>query len=221
VVTTGTSIFLGTLVRVAGAELETKVSNGFHARVVEVLSAMTGATGVQLVLWATTGRLAAARTGQRCFANHQSPATASTAARRCPCCDTSTDAREPLIVRDATPRRPLRPRPPLTGLTCCSLLAVPILGRATLRAVLVLENRLMRGAFTGERLGRREAHCRPGSPSHFTTPSCTASLLRVAEQQGRAAAIATLVAREVSATEVFCAVGRRNGFNACIWLTPR
>jgi len=34
----------------------------------------------------------------------------------------------------------------------CSLLAVPILGRGTLQAVLLLENRLIRGAFTTDRL---------------------------------------------------------------------
>ena len=34
----------------------------------------------------------------------------------------------------------------------CSLLAVPILSRGLLRAVLVLESRLIRGAFTAERL---------------------------------------------------------------------
>jgi len=47
--------------------------------------------------------------------------------------------REPLIVRDATHDDRFARDPHLTGLTCCSLLAVPILGRATLRAVLVLE----------------------------------------------------------------------------------
>ena len=37
-------------------------------------------------------------------------------------------------------------------LDCCSLLAVPILSRGSLRAVLLLENRLIRGAFTTDRL---------------------------------------------------------------------
>ena len=35
---------------------------------------------------------------------------------------------------------------------CCALLAVPVLSRGALRAVLVLENRLLRGAFTTGRL---------------------------------------------------------------------
>ena len=42
--------------------------------------------------------------------------------------------------------------PYFTDLTCCSLLAVPILSRGALQAVLLLENRLIRGAFTTERL---------------------------------------------------------------------
>ena len=40
---------------------------------------------------------------------------------------------------------------------CCSLLAIPILSRGILRALLLLENRLMRGAFTAERLDAVEA----------------------------------------------------------------
>jgi len=40
----------------------------------------------------------------------------------------------------------------LTDAACCALLAVPILSRGALRAVLLLENRLIRGAFTTDRL---------------------------------------------------------------------
>ena len=42
--------------------------------------------------------------------------------------------------------------PCFADLESCSLLAVPILSRGMLNAVLLLENRLMRGAFTTERL---------------------------------------------------------------------
>jgi signal transduction histidine kinase len=42
--------------------------------------------------------------------------------------------------------------PYFTDAGCCSLLALSIFSRGTLRAVLVLENRLIRGAFTAERL---------------------------------------------------------------------
>ena len=42
--------------------------------------------------------------------------------------------------------------PYFADLNCCSLLAVPILSRGSPRAVLLLENRLLRGAFTTDRL---------------------------------------------------------------------
>jgi signal transduction histidine kinase len=93
----------------------------------------------------------------------------------------------------------------LTGLTCCSLLAVPILGRATLRAVLVLENRLMRGAFTAERLDAVKLIAGQLAVSLDNT-QLYGELAALAEQQAALRRVATLVAREVSATEVFCAV---------------
>jgi signal transduction histidine kinase len=59
---------------------------------------------------------------------------------------------EPLVVTDATRDDRFARDPYFTDLDCCSLLAVPILSRGTLRAVLLLENRLLRGAFTTDRL---------------------------------------------------------------------
>jgi signal transduction histidine kinase len=59
---------------------------------------------------------------------------------------------EPLVVADATRDDRFARDPYLTDLECCALLAVPILSRGTLRAQLLLENRLIRGAFTTERL---------------------------------------------------------------------
>jgi signal transduction histidine kinase len=59
---------------------------------------------------------------------------------------------EPLVVVDATRDAPFARDPYFTDVGCCSLLALPILSRGTLRAVLLVENRLIRGAFTAERL---------------------------------------------------------------------
>jgi signal transduction histidine kinase len=59
---------------------------------------------------------------------------------------------EPLVVADATGDDRFARDPYFTDLACCSLLAVPILSRGSLRAVLLLENRLLRGAFTSKRL---------------------------------------------------------------------
>jgi GAF domain-containing protein len=50
---------------------------------------------------------------------------------------------EPLVADDATRDDRFSRDPCFTDVTCCSLLAVPILSRGTLRAVLLLENRLM------------------------------------------------------------------------------
>ena len=60
--------------------------------------------------------------------------------------------REPLVVPDATRDDRFARDPYFADADCCSLLAVPILSRGILRALLLLENRLMRGAFTAERL---------------------------------------------------------------------
>jgi len=60
--------------------------------------------------------------------------------------------REPLVVADATGDERFARDPYFAGVDCCSLLAVPILSRGTLRAVLLLENRLLAGAFTAGRL---------------------------------------------------------------------
>jgi signal transduction histidine kinase len=57
-----------------------------------------------------------------------------------------------VVVDDATRDDRFARDPYFAGVAGCSLLALPVLGRGTLRAVLVLENRLIRGAFTAERL---------------------------------------------------------------------
>ncbi len=59
---------------------------------------------------------------------------------------------EPLVVADAGGDDRFARDPYFAGVDCCSLLAVPVLSRARLRATLVLENRLIRGAFSAERL---------------------------------------------------------------------
>jgi len=60
--------------------------------------------------------------------------------------------RAPLVVADATDDDRFTRDHYFIDSSCCSLLAMPILRQGTLRAVLVLENRLMRGAFSPERL---------------------------------------------------------------------
>jgi signal transduction histidine kinase len=103
--------------------------------VVEVLSTMTGATAVHLLIsgddepeWPATAGV---------------PLSVLRYVRR---------MREPLMVDDATRDDRFARDPYFADVACCSLLAVPILSRGILRAVLLLENRLIRGAFTSERL---------------------------------------------------------------------
>ena len=204
VVTTGTVDLLGILSASQVLSSETNIQR-LHARVVEVLSAMTGATGVQLVLWSddrqdwllpTPGSDARTTPITGVGVQRAAPMSVVRYIQR---------MREPLVVRDATHDDRFARDPHFTGLTCCSLLAVPILGRAKLRAVLVLENRLMRGAFTTERLDAVKLIAGQLAVSLDNT-ELYAELAALAEQQAALRRVATLVAREVSATEVFAAV---------------
>ena len=119
-----------------------------HARVVEVLSAMTGATGVHLLfsdqhdwLLPVSGRQAdAVGAPDR---EHAVPLSVVRYARR---------TAEPLVVADAVRDDRFARDPYFADVDRCSLLVVPILSRGTLRAVLLLENRLIRGAFTTDRI---------------------------------------------------------------------
>jgi signal transduction histidine kinase len=149
-VTTGTIDLLGILSASQALSSETSIER-LHARVVEVLGAMTGATGVQLLLWSdeqqdwllpgpdSGGIIPADGTGHE----HAVPMSVLRYVQR---------TREPLVVADATGDDRFTRDPYFTDSSRCSLLAVPIFRRGTLRAVLVLENRLIRGAFSTERL---------------------------------------------------------------------
>ena len=59
---------------------------------------------------------------------------------------------EPLVITDATCDDRFAGDPYFTDIDRCSFVALPILSRGHLRAMLLLENRLIRGAFTTERL---------------------------------------------------------------------
>ncbi|MEN3305379.1 MAG: hypothetical protein V7603_1581 [Micromonosporaceae bacterium] len=126
-------------------------------RVVEVLGAMAGATTVWVLLHGDDGQdwVLPAPTGatgtdsaatisvEEAGAAGLLPLSAFRYAER---------TREPLLVEDATRDDRFTRDPYLAGLACCSLLVVPILIRGALHAVVLLENRLSRGAFTADRL---------------------------------------------------------------------
>ncbi|WP_142096051.1 AAA family ATPase [Pseudonocardia cypriaca] len=137
--TAGTLDLLGILSASRALSSETSVER-LHARVVEVLSAMTGATEVHLLLWSgDRDDWVLPADGDR----RSLPMSVLRYARR---------LREPLVVTDATRDDRFARDPYFAGLDRCSLLALPVLGRGALRAVLLLENRLIRGAFTTDRL---------------------------------------------------------------------
>ncbi|OZM80662.1 AAA family ATPase [Pseudonocardia sp. MH-G8] len=149
-VTTGTLDLLAILAASQALSSETDIER-LHTRVVEVLSAMTGATSVHLLLWDDDHHdwLLPAPDHTRDAATaggpHEGdlPMSAVRYVQR---------TAEILIVDDATRDDRFARDPYIVGLEACSLLAMPILGRGALRAVLLLENRLMRAAFSTERL---------------------------------------------------------------------
>ena len=118
-----------------------------------VLSAMTGATAVRVVLWddesdgwtlsvdAESGRetVRLAEAAERGLV----PLTALRYAER---------TREPMLVDDVSRDDRVARDPYLAGAQHCSLLVVPVLSQGVPRAMLLLENRLTRRAFSVGRL---------------------------------------------------------------------
>lgn len=119
--------------------------------VTELLLTMTGATAVSLVVreeqadrWFLLPALAPDEGAEpvpldEAVARGAMPVAVFNVAQR---------TREPLMVDDATRDDRFRHDRYLADYSCCSILAVPILNHGDLRAVLILENRLSRGAFT-------------------------------------------------------------------------
>jgi len=125
-----------------------------RSRVVELLGAMTGATGVSIALWQDEEQAffllpPASDTDPTAIPIEVAaergliPLFAFRFAQR---------SGEPLLVDDASGDDRFARDPYFSGLDHCSLLVVPVLRQGTQRAMLFLENRLTRGAFSTERL---------------------------------------------------------------------
>jgi diguanylate cyclase (GGDEF)-like protein len=123
-----------------------------QTRVVELLGAMTGATGVMVALrhddppgWylSTQGDGDGIIALEAAAAGGLLPLSAMRYAER---------TREPVLVEDATHDPRFAADPYIARLDCCSLLLVPILSHGVPRAMLLLENTLAHGAFTTDRL---------------------------------------------------------------------
>jgi diguanylate cyclase (GGDEF)-like protein len=148
-VTTGAVDLLGILAASQALSSETSLDR-LHARVVEVLGAMTGATRVRLLLWSDdrqdwlppppdSGTAGITEAGRE---------------RAVPMSVLRYTERmgELLVVNDAVRDDRFARDPYFADVDCCSLLAVPIVNRGRRQALLLLENRLIRGAFSSDRL---------------------------------------------------------------------
>jgi signal transduction histidine kinase len=100
--------------------------------------------------------------------------------------------------------------PYFAGADCCSLLAVPILSRGTLRAVLLLENRLLAGAFTAGRLEAVKLIAGQLAVS-LDNAQLYAGFREVAGEQAALRRVAMLVARAAPPEAVFAAVAGEVG----------
>ncbi|MDG6106736.1 AAA family ATPase [Dactylosporangium aurantiacum] len=201
-VTTGTIDLLGILSASQALSSETNIA-GLHTRLADVLSAMTGATSVQLLVWSADrqtwllptpdhGVVPVDGTGRE----HTVPLSILRYTQR---------TGEPLVIGDATTDDRFARDPYFTDLTRCSLLAIPVLSRSTLKAVLLLENRLIRGAFTAERLDSVKLIAGQLAVS-LDNAHLYAEFRRVADEQTALRRIATLVARSAKPELVFDAV---------------
>jgi predicted ATPase/signal transduction histidine kinase len=122
-----------------------------HARMAELLAEMTGATCVRIALWDD----ALAR--WQLPASDTQPAISAQDAGAAGLLPLSVlryveRTGEPLVVEDATRDDRFASDPALRGAERCSLLAVPVRQQGSVRAMLLLENRLSRAAFSAQRL---------------------------------------------------------------------
>ncbi|MFF5234403.1 AAA family ATPase [Dactylosporangium sp. NPDC000521] len=207
--TTGTVDLLGILAASQALSSETS-TEGLYSRLVQVLSAMTGATGVHLLLWSddrhdwmlpAPGDVCDIIPADGAGHEHTVPMSVLRYAER---------MRELLVVDDATRDDRFARDPYFAGLRSCSLLAVPILNRGTLRAVLLLENRLIHGAFTAERLDGVRLIAGQLAVSLDNAQLYTA-FRRIADEQAALRRVATLVARGAAPDLVFAAVADEVG----------
>lgn len=157
---------------------------------------MIGATEVRLLLWdeerqdwlSATGSDGGSTTSADDDGKRAIPMSVLRYLRR---------TREPLTVADATTDDRFARDPYFTGVDCCSLLAMPIVGHGTLQAGL-LENRLIRGAFTAARLDAVTLIADQLAVS-LRNAQLYAEHRRIADEQAALRRVATLVARGAAA----------------------
>jgi diguanylate cyclase (GGDEF)-like protein len=148
-ITAGAIDMLGILAASQALSSETSIG-AVRSKVVEVLSAMTGATDVNLLVRHVDGRrwLVAASNGEGdalvpLSQTRQVPHSVIRYVER---------TREPLLVGDASQDDRFSRDPYFIDAKQFSILVVPVMSRGELRAILIVENRLIRNAFSVERL---------------------------------------------------------------------
>ena len=206
--TVGATDLLGILSASQALSSETSLQR-LHALVTEVLAAMTGATEVRLLRWdeerqdwlSATGSDGGSTTSADGDGKRAIPMSVLRYLRR---------TREPLTVADATTDDRFARDPYFTGVGCCSLLAMPIVGHGTLQAGLLLENRLIRGAFTAARLDAVTLIAGQLAVS-LRNAQLYAEHRRIADEQAALRRVATLVARGAPPGQVFAAVAEEVG----------
>jgi signal transduction histidine kinase len=196
-VTSGTIDLLGVLAASQALSSETSMER-LHARVAAVLGAMTGATGVNVLLWSEARHewLLPAREsadGMVGIGEGEAPQSVLRYVQR---------TREPLVVSDAIRDDRFVRDPYFSGIERCSLLAVPIVGRGALRALLLLENRLLGDAFSSERLDVVKLIAGQLAVS-LDNAQLYEEYRRIAAQQAALRRVATLVAEGREPTAVF------------------
>lgn len=150
-VRTGAVDLLGILSASQALSSETSLER-LHLKVTEVLRAMTGATDVHLLVWndARQDWLSPVR-------DDEAGSEGSEAAPRRLDLPMSVvryvqRVRQPLLVEDVGRDDRFARDPYFAEVGGAALLALPVLDRGSLRGLLLLQNRLIHGAFTNERL---------------------------------------------------------------------
>ena len=204
-VTTGTIDLMGILSASQALSSETSIDR-LHARVVDVLGNMTGATRVHLVLWSherqgwllpAPGEQGLSVVGE----DGELPQSVLRYVQR---------TGEPLLVGDAASDDRFATDPYFSGAGVCSLLGVPILTRGTLGAVLLLENRLVRGAFSRGRLEGVKLIAGQLAVS-LDNAQVNAEYRRIAEDQAALRRVAVLAASAMASGDLFATVAEEVG----------
>ena len=205
--TTGTVDLLGILSASQALSSETSIER-LHARVSQVISTITGATEVNLLLWDEERHwwLPAGSVGARAKAagTESEPAMPIAVLRYV------QRTGDPLLVADVLRDERFADDPYFVTVERCSLLAVPIVSRGVLRAVLVAENRLFRDAFTTQRLGAVKLIAGQLAVS-LDNAQLYEENRRVAEEQASLRRVATLVAQGAPPETLFGSVAEEVG----------